>query len=297
MRGLGEKLPMTRRKIGNRATLVISVIFLAALTAKAGPPFQTDDPDPVDFHHYEFYVFGNADGTGVEMDTAGPAAEFNWGILPNTQFHLIVPLAAIVPSNEAKYAPAGVGPNEFGLSDIEIGVKYRWIKETKHRPMIGTFTMLEVPSGNNNLGLGVGKAWAKLPVWVQKSFGPWTTYGGVGEQIVPQTGYNNFTYGGWLLQRDIGKKWTLGGEVFSHGAEGIATPQIRASTLVDFGGYYYIRNPGFQVLFSYGHAVAGLPETYAYVGLYWTWGGSKDDQQSARSLLDKLHQYAEVPGR
>jgi hypothetical protein len=277
--------------------LLVLMLLTCAKPIFAGPPFQTDDPDPVDYHHYEFYVFGNADGTGVEMDTAGPAAEFNWGILPNTQFHIIVPLVAIVPSNEAKYAPSGVGPSEFGLGDIEIGVKYRYLKETKHRPMIGTFTMLEVPSGNYNLGLGVGKVWAKLPVWVQKSFGPWTTYGGVGEQIVPQTGYNNFTYGGWLLQRDIGKKWTLGGEVFSHGAEGIATPQIRGSTLIDAGGYYYIRNPGFQVLFCYGHAVGGLPETYAYVGLYWTWGGSKDDQQSARSLLDKLHQYAEVPGR
>jgi len=26
--------------------------------AWAGPPFQTDDPEPVDFRHYEFYVFG-----------------------------------------------------------------------------------------------------------------------------------------------------------------------------------------------------------------------------------------------
>jgi hypothetical protein len=285
-----------RGKTAKAITLATWVLLAAVLTAKAGPPFQTDDPDPVDFHHYEFYVFGSADGTGVEMDTAGPAAEFNWGMLPNTQLHVIVPLAAIVPSNEAKYAPAGEGPTEFGLGDIEIGVKYRWIKETKHRPMIGTFTMLEVPSGNYSLGLGVGKVWAKLPVWVQKSFGPWTTYGGVGEQIVPQTGYNNFTYGGWLVQRDIGKRWTLGGEVFSHGAEGIATPQIRGSTLIDAGGYYYIRNPGFQVLFCYGHAVGGLPETYAYIGLYWTWGGSKDDQQSARTLLDKLHQYAQVPG-
>ena len=290
-------LIVMRRKAAKTATLANSILFFAALAAHAGPPFQTDDPDPVDLHHYEFYVFGSADGTGVEMDTAGPAAEFNWGMLPNTQLHVIVPLAAVIPSNEPKYAPAGEGPTEFGLGDIEIGVKYRWIKETKHRPMIGTFTMLEVPSGNYSLGLGVGEPWAKLPVWVQKSFGPWTTYGGVGEQVVPQTGYKNFTYGGWLVQRDIGKKWTLGGEVFSHGAEGIATAQIRGSTFIDAGGYYYIRNPGFQVLFCYGHAVGGLPETYAYLGLYWTWGGSKDDQQSARSLLDKLHQYADVPAR
>ncbi len=283
------------KKSGKAAMLALSLTFVATFTAKAGPPFQTDDPEPVDFHHYEFYAFGNADGTGVEMDTAGPAVEFNWGILPNTQFHIVVPAVAIVPSNTPKYFPSGVGPNAFGMGDIEIGVKYRYVKETKHRPMIGTFTMLEVPTGNSNQGLGVGKVWAKLPVWLQKSFGPWTTYGGAGEQLVPQTGYKNFTYGGWLLQRDLGKKWTLGSEVFSHGGEGIGTPQIKASTLVDFGGYYYIRNPGFQILFCYGHAVAGVPETYAYLGLYWTWGGPKDSPHSGKSLLEKLHRL-EVPG-
>lgn len=267
------------------AALLVLILLACAKPLLAGPPFQTDDPEPVDFQHYEFYAFGAADGTGVEMDTVGPAAEFNWGILPNTQFHIVVPAASAMPSNLPKYSPSGVGPSAFGMGDIEIGVKYKWIKETKHRPMIGTFTMIEVPTGNYDLGLGVGKVWWKLPVWAQKSFGPWTTYGGVGEEVVPQTGYKDFTYGGWLVQRDIGKKWTLGMEVFSHGAEGLATPQIRGSTLMDAGGYYYFKNPGFQLLFCYGHAVAGLPETYAYVGLYWTWGNSKDDKKSAMQFM------------
>jgi len=118
----------------------------------------------------------------------------------------------------------------------------------------------------------VGKVWYGLPLWAQKSFGPWTTYGGAGETLVSQTGFRNFTYGGWLLQRGIGKKLTLGTEVFSHGAEGLATPQTKAATLVDFGGYYYVRNPGFQLLFCHDHSVAGQTENYAYVGLYWILG-------------------------
>lgn len=28
----------------------------------AGPPFQTDDPEPVDVGHYEFYIFSGARG-------------------------------------------------------------------------------------------------------------------------------------------------------------------------------------------------------------------------------------------
>ena len=55
--------------------------MLLALAARGlwaqGPPFQTDDPVPVDYQHYEFYIFGSVDGTPVEIDSAGPAFEFN----------------------------------------------------------------------------------------------------------------------------------------------------------------------------------------------------------------------------
>jgi len=69
-------------------------------------------------------------------------------------------------------------------------------------------------------------------------------------------------------------------------------PQTKAATLVDVGGYYYVRNPGFQLLFCYGHSVAGQTENYAYVGLYWTWGkksGDSDkDSAGAASGLGRL---------
>lgn len=263
-----------------RYALVLMVLMLLLTTAKiasAGPPFQTDDPEPVDFRHYEFYTFGTADGTAVEMDTSGPAVEFNWGALPNVQLHIIVPAAAIFPSNNPRLAPAGFGPRAFGLGDIETGVKLRFIKETKHRPMVGTFTMFEVPSGNPANGLGVGKGWARLPMWAQKSWGPWTTYGGAGAAVFDNSpGYKDFPFAGWLVQRDVGKKLTLGTEAFYHGAEGPATAQTRSATMIDVGGYYYFRNPGFQLLFAYGHTAVGQNENYAYLGLYWTWGNDKD---------------------
>lgn len=268
--------------------LVLACLAMKSAVAWAGPPFQTDDPEPVDFRHYELYTFGSADGTGVEMDTVGPALEFNWGVVPNVQLHLIIPAAAIFPSNNARYASSGTGPDAFGLGDTEMGVKYRFIQETKYRPMIGTFPMFEAPSGNPTKGLGVGKGWAKLPIWAQKSFGPWTTYGGVGETINTAPGYRNFTYGGWLVQRDIGKKLTLGSEVFSHAREGLATAQTHSATLVDLGGYYYFRNPGFQFLFCYGHSAVGQAETYAYLGLYWTWGGKAGDSDKSAQSFARL---------
>jgi hypothetical protein len=245
------------------------------IPALSGPPFQTDDPEPIDFRHYELYLFASADGTPVETDTVGPTIEFNWGVLPNTQLHTIIPEAAILPSNNPSFAPAGTGPRAFGLSDIEIGIKYRFAKETKHRPIISTYSMVELPTGDAARGLGVGKTWFKIPLWAQKSFGRWTTYGGGGITIVRAAGYRNFPYAGWLVQRDLGKKVTLGTEVFYHGAEGLATPRLRAATMVDIGGYYKFRDPGFQLLFCYGHTAAGQTENYAYLGLYWTWGAGK----------------------
>lgn len=253
----------------------IAMLAFSATAALAGPPFQTDDPEPIEFQNYEFYTFATSDGTTVETDTFGPALEFNWGALPNVHLHIIVPAAAVFPSNNPALA-AGVGPRAFGIGDIELGVKLRFVQETKHRPMIGTFTMFEIPSGNAARGLGVGSTWYKVPLWVQKSFGPWTSYGGGGATVVNAPGYRNYPFAGWLLQRDVGKKWTLGSEVFYHGSEGLATPQTRAATLVDIGGYYKFRDPGFQLLFCYGHTAVGQSENYAYLGLYWTWGKKKD---------------------
>jgi hypothetical protein len=262
--------------------VLLILLGVGRSAALAGPPFQTDDPEPIDYKNYEFYTFASADGTPVEMDSVGPAIEFNWGALPNVHLHIILPLAEIFPSNNPAFAPSGEGPSAIGLGDIETGIKYRFIQESKHRPQIGTFVMFELPSGSAPKGLGVGKTWYKVPLWAQKSFGPWTTYGGGGETLFDHAeGYRDFPFAGWLLQRDIGKKWTLGTEVFYHGPEGFATPQTGYATLLDVGGYYKFRDPGFQLLFSYGHSVAGQTENYAYLGLYWTWGKPAGKDQSS----------------
>lgn len=262
-----------RPKLGWAACLLLVIVATAPGARAQGPPYQTDDPVPVDYGHYEAYVFGSADGTPVEMDAAGPAFEFNWGAIPRIQLHAIVPLGAIVPSNNPAYLPSGGGPSEFGLTDMEAGVKWAWVKESKYVPQIGPFVMFELPTGSYSKGLGVGKVWYKVPLWLQKNIGKWTLDGGAGETIVPQTDFRNFPYGGFLLKREIvHNKLELGAEVFSHGREGVAPPQIRASTMIDVGGYYHFKNPDHQFLFAYGHSVAGLAETYAYVGLYWTWG-------------------------
>jgi hypothetical protein len=238
-----------------------------------GPPYQTDDPVPVDLHHYEFYIFGSADGTPAEMDSEGPAFEFNWGAIPRVQLHAILPWGVAAPSNNPAYLPGGTGGTHFGLTDTELGAKIAWIKESKDIPQIGTFTMFEMPTGSYSKGLGVGRVWYRLPLWLQKNFGNWLLDGGAGETVVPQTNYRDYPYGGFLLKYTFGETMEFGGEVVAHGREGFAAPQTQASTLIDLGGSYHFKHSERQqLLFAYGHSVAGQTENYAYVGLYWTWG-------------------------
>ena len=252
---------------------------------QAGPPFQTDDPTPVDPGHYEAYGFGNLDATSAELDTISPGFEFNWGAVPNIQLHVILPLGQVLPSNKPVYAPGGRGPSAFGVQDMELGVKYGFLKQTRYRPQIGSFTMFEIPTGSYGKGLGVGKVWYKLPIWVEKEFGPWSLVGGIGYTVVPQKDYRNFLYGGYLVKREVNKKLELSAEVFAHAREGFATAQTQSSTLMDAGGYYHFKSPGLQLLFAYGHSIAGQTENYGYLGLYKTWGKDKDSSKGAEDAM------------
>jgi len=268
------------RAAGLRTAFTASVLALSTATAYAGPPFQTDDPDPVEYHHFEMYAFELSDGTGKNAGGTVlevPSYEVNYGVVPNVQLHLVLPLTVSFAPNSG----ATTGPTNFGLGDTELGAKIRLVKETKRVPEVGIFPFFELPSGSAAKGLGVGATWYRMPVWLQKSWGPsdrqWTSYGGGGEQVVPASGYKNSPFAGWLVQRQISKKWTLGGELYGHGAEGEAATSTRASTLLDLGGIYEFKG-GFDLLFAAGRSIYGQPETYTYLSLYWTWGpGGADD--------------------
>jgi hypothetical protein len=57
--------------------------------------------------------------------------------------------------------------------------------------------------------------------------------------------------------------------------------------MIDAGGYYHFKSPGLQLLFAYGHSIAGQPENYGYLGLYKTWGKDKDKSGGAGSGGDE----------
>jgi hypothetical protein len=243
------------------ATAAGVLMIACPLAVRAGPPFLTDDPEPVDFGHYETYVFTQWDNSpGNGSTVTGPAVEFNSGFLPNLQLHLVTPFEnTTIPGM----------PNAFGFSDTEVGVKYRFVTESATRPQIGIFPMAELATGDSARNLGNGQTWYRLPLWIQKSFdnGKWTVDTGGGAALNHAPGQRDYGFGGLLVQRSLGAGLTLGSEIFTQGATAVgSTP----TTFYNVGGYI---NPSdqFSILFSVGHSIAGQSHAIGYVGLYYTY--------------------------
>ncbi|MGH8116059.1 MAG: hypothetical protein ACREPJ_01925 [Rhodanobacteraceae bacterium] len=104
------------RRLATRCVWSAAAILAVNAPAIAGPPFLTDDPVPVPYRHNEFYTFGTLDHADGSSAIAGPAIEYNRGVAPDVQFHVVVPFAWNVPSQSATAS---------GDGDIELGIKYR----------------------------------------------------------------------------------------------------------------------------------------------------------------------------
>ena len=243
-----------------KAFLTLSVLFFTVtLTAFAGPPFVTDDPVPVDCHQWEFYVASQQTETDGGWSGTAPHLELNYGVVTNVMLHLIAPLAYDAPS---------AGISRYGYGDMELGVKFRFIQETERRPQIGIFPLLQIPTGSESPGLGSGRVQAFLPVWLQKSFGDWTIYGGGGYGINPGAGNQNWGYGGMVVQRPITKNILLGGEIYHRTATetgGRGDTAFNLGAVVDFTEHHHL-------LLSTGRSLDGPTEFQLYVAYQFTFG-------------------------
>jgi hypothetical protein len=144
-----------------------------------------------------------------------------------------------------------------------LGIKYRFVHETAHVPQIGIFPLIELPTGDADRGLGNGKVQVFIPVWLQKSFGPWTTFGGGGFWYNPA--HRNFARLGWGLQRDLNEHLTLGAEIYHE------TPSDGANghTAFNLGGYLNF-NEHQHLLFSAGRDIDGPNRFSCYLGFQIT---------------------------
>jgi len=261
-----------------------SGLVAALLTAHAfaGPPFLTDDPEPVEYRHYEFYTFSTLDRLGIETGGSAssailPGFELNAGVAPDLQLHIAASMAL---------ATADAAPITYGVGDVELGAKYRFVHEKGLLPQAGIFPMLELPTGDSRRGLGNGQTWTRLPLWLQKSWGRWTSYGGVGYVINGAPGMRDHVFAGWQVQRKLNNKLTLGAEWFDPGRQSTTG---QGTHLVNAGGFYNF-DENFSLLFTAGHSFQGESHTVAYIGLYWTWGPKESTAAAARCMIPLCRQ-------
>lgn len=234
-------------------------LLCGLLTARAGPPFVTDDPEPVDYQHWEFYLASQHTQTADGWAGTAPHFELNYGVITNMQLHLIAPLAYDAPSD---------GSTHYGYGDTELGVKFRFLQESDQWPQAAIFPLLEIPTGSESAGLGSGHVQAFLPLWLQKSLGDWTFYGGGGYGINPGAGNENWGFGGLVVQRQITKTVSLGGEIYHRTTmetDGRADTAFNIGTTIDFREYQHL-------LFSAGRSIDGPTDFQCYVAYQFTFG-------------------------
>ncbi|CAL8481321.1 transporter [Caballeronia sp. S22] len=216
----------------------------------AGPPFVTDDPEPVEKGHVQIDVA--ALGT-VRQGSDGatlPGVEVNYGLFDNVEIGVKLGMA---------YAHEVGQPGHYGFGDSELGAKYRFITEDEKswRPQVAFSPGIALPTGNDRLGLGDGHATLLLPIWMQKSIGEWTTFGGGGYVLNRHAGQKGYWTAGWAVTRKFGEKLELGGEVFYTGAASTDDPSAFGFNV---GGSYGLTESD-RILFSVGRGITHVNDT------------------------------------
>lgn len=244
------------------AALCLAAAILAANTALAGPPFVTDDPEPVDYQHWEFYIASMQSKYGGDWSGTSPHIEVNYGAVPNLQLHVIAPVAYDSPPQ---------GATQVGMGDLELGAKYRFVQETNGWPQIGVFPLVELPVGSERENLGTGHLQTFLPLWIQKSWGSWTAYGGGGYGINSLSGRDNWGFVGGVLQKQVLTNLLIGAEVFHQTTYQTDFPNQGTAFNI---GLVYDFNDNNHLLFSAGRSIDGPIDFQCYIAWQFTFDNS-----------------------
>ncbi|HEY2071452.1 MAG TPA: transporter [Rhizomicrobium sp.] len=214
--------------------------ILIAAPALAGPPYVTDDPEPTDTGHFEIYAFG--DGTSTRDGSGGEAGiDFNYGGAENLQFTAVIPLAYDDPKHGAFVS---------GLGNIELAAKYRFLHQDDFGWDVSVFPRVFLPSASSKVG--DQHASFLLPIWVEKDWGAWSTFGGGGCALNNGGGSKDYCMAGWAVTRQVLPNLHLGLEIYHQTADmrgGRATTGLGAGATWDITDNYHLMaswGPGIQ---------------------------------------------------
>jgi hypothetical protein len=235
----------------------LSLLLAVSMHALAGPPYITDDPEPTDTGHYEIYFFGEgASARDGHDESAG--IDFNYGAAENLQLTATLPINRISPTD---------GDGATGLGNIELAAKYKFLHQQDAGVDVAFFPRVFLPAGSS--AVGESHASLLLPLWLQRSSGAWTAFGGGGCQLNRGGDSRDFCMIGAALTYQVGERLQVGAEVFHQTAD---THGGRSSTDFNIGATYDL-DAHFHLMASAGPGLQNrnnTDRTVWYVALLWT---------------------------
>ena len=234
------------RPLIRRAGLAACALLLES-SVQAGPPFVTDDPEPVKYGHWEVNYGASKIWRVGSASAALPVIDINYGIASDVQLHL-QPRYSLEKDAQGQRA---------AVDDTEVGAKYRFLNREQDDMsfMAGIYPMLQLPTGDGRLGAGRGRLQALLPVWFQAGIANWTVYGGLGYRVNQGPQNKNSIFTGVTTLHQFRPWLQLGGEIFRETAN--ARDSVSTSGF-NLGGYCSLA-PNYNLLFSAGKNLKNVP--------------------------------------
>jgi hypothetical protein len=216
----------------------------------AGPPFITDDPEPLEPNHWEINTAVSASYAQGQRSLAAPSIDMNYGLLPDMQIHM---------QPRMTYERTD-GHENYGVDNTEIGVKYRFLnhRDADENWMMGIYPMLMLPTAGNTINLGNHSIQAFLPLWLQWASGDWTIYGGAGYRINhlgPESRNSCFT--GVTALKQLTNNLQAGIELFHESSQ---TVNDKAVEGFNVGGKLDL-SERYHLLFSVGKGLDNVAST------------------------------------
>lgn len=243
------------RHIVKLFTFSSSILFgiLLQNTAWAGPPFVTDDPEPVEYQHWEVNYAVSGEWSHGDISAALPSIDINYGFTPDLQLHI-----------QPRYSYEKQGQKKFGFDNIEVGAKYRFIEtgNDQSKTTVSFYPLLQLPTGDTKLGEGRNKVQTFLPIWVQHETDDWTVYGGAGYRINQEGDAKNSWFVGGAALYNITNRLQLGGEIFHETA---SERQQNGNFGFNLGGIYKLAED-YALLLSVGRGMKNFTSSNEYLG-------------------------------
>jgi hypothetical protein len=206
-------------------------IFAIASPACAGPPYISDDPEPTDFGHYEIYAY--TDGTSTRGGSAGETGiDFNYGAAPNLQLTAVIPLGYESPAD---------GKFTDGLGNVELAAKYRFLHQADDGWDVSIFPRVFLPSDFSYAGTEHTSLF--VPIWLEKDWDDWSTFGGGGCELNNGGGSKDFCQMGWVLAREVMPGLQLGAEIVHQTADvkgGTSFTGLGGGAIYDLNEHYHL---------------------------------------------------------